>query len=325
MDEFLNNTQKLFTVVVCTYNGEKTLPCVLESVLRQKDFSRLVDKVIVVDNASKDGTKSIILSFCERNDRVLYSYEPRQGLSYARLNGALQCATPWLTYIDDDNELALNWLEEAEKYIASASSDMGIFNGAVVPATENISESEQVLLELGYLSLACTHLSESDIDFSETKSPHKEVFGAGMTVRSSVLRQLAESGWNISVGRCGESLGSGEDGDIINYCHSKGFVSGYAPKCLIYHHLPQKRLQLDYIVHLKHGIIKAIYHTKSNQSFYVLRRFRTFFSQIFCILKYKFRKCGTLKEKYQREISLNCARYWIKLIWSDKFFFKKKQ
>ena len=54
---------KLFTVVICTYNGSKNLEEVLDAICVCTDLDKLVDQIIVVDNASTDGTRDIIKAY----------------------------------------------------------------------------------------------------------------------------------------------------------------------------------------------------------------------------------------------------------------------
>ena len=88
---------KLFTVVICTYNGSKNLEEVLDAICVCTDLDKLVDQIIVVDNASTDGTRDIIKAYAKRNPIVSYVFEARSGLSYARQK-ALLSKTEWVVY-----------------------------------------------------------------------------------------------------------------------------------------------------------------------------------------------------------------------------------
>ena len=99
------------SVLIITRNRAKMLGNCLNSLLVQ---TRMPDEIIVVDNASTDNTKKVILSFKEKL-RIRYVMENRVGIPYAR-NKGLQLATgSFLLMLDDDCEADKFWVERMEK------------------------------------------------------------------------------------------------------------------------------------------------------------------------------------------------------------------
>lgn len=100
----------LISVAIITMNRAEWLKDALTSLSRQ---SRPPDEVVVVDNGSKDHTKSVILGFSDRLN-IKYVYEPVRGIPHAR-NTAIHNATgDIIASIDDDCVADENWLKTIE-------------------------------------------------------------------------------------------------------------------------------------------------------------------------------------------------------------------
>lgn len=98
------------SVVIVTRNRAEWLRDTLDSVTRQ---SRQPDEVVVVDNASTDHTRDVVLSFADRLN-VRYVHERQRGIPHAR-NAAVRSATgDIVAFIDDDCVANENWLKYIE-------------------------------------------------------------------------------------------------------------------------------------------------------------------------------------------------------------------
>jgi glycosyltransferase involved in cell wall biosynthesis len=90
------------SVIIPTYNRSQSLKTTLESLLKlEYPTDRL--EIIVVDNCSTDGTKSIVEA-CQAQSKfpVRYVYENRPGAHFARNTGAKRAAGDILYFTDDD-------------------------------------------------------------------------------------------------------------------------------------------------------------------------------------------------------------------------------
>lgn len=241
---------KIFTIIICAYNAKNRIYRTIESVLVQEKYNELVDQIFLVNNNSNDGTKEIMEKYSSKRKNLQYIFEKRQGLSYARLTGVLHTCSKWIVFVDDDNILRKDWLIRASEYI-EREKKVGVFNGAIVPyIKESLSIEKKLLLECIYQRLACTHLNEKEIDVSQKKHPLKEPIGAGMVVRTDLLKDLAQRGWTKLSDRKGEKLSSGGDTEIARYIKSSGYEYGYNPRMLIYHLISSNRLKEEYILRL---------------------------------------------------------------------------
>jgi len=95
------------SIVIPAYNEEQYLGKCLESVFRELVGSNCDAEVIVVNNASTDGTKNVAISF----ERVLVIEEPRKGLVQARHAGFLASKGDLIANVDADTILPRGWIE----------------------------------------------------------------------------------------------------------------------------------------------------------------------------------------------------------------------
>ncbi|WP_017316672.1 glycosyltransferase family 2 protein [Mastigocladopsis repens] len=110
-----------FSVVITTYNRLKLLQRAIDSVLNQT----IPCELIVSDDCSSDDTqayvKSLSTELCVRENAprlVYYRNEVNQGHAAAVNAGVLQARGDWIKFLDDDDYLAPNCLEEMVKAIA---------------------------------------------------------------------------------------------------------------------------------------------------------------------------------------------------------------
>ena len=247
---------KPFTVVICTYNGSKNIKEVLDSICACYELDKLVDQVIVVDNASTDNLKNIVLSYIKQNDIVTYVYEGRSGLSYARQN-ALLSKTEWVVYFDDDNLPSKNWFVDLKEKI-DKEPNLGVLGGRNIAVVRDALSKDQLInLKTMKANLACHYSSMEDYQLGKNGVALKSIFGAGMTVRTSILRKFMENGWTKGIGRKKDSLGAYEDSEIVNYAINAGYGAGYCDTIYLLHILPAKRLESEYLFKLRRGMEKS--------------------------------------------------------------------
>ena len=91
------------SVVVCTFNGARTIRECLES-LRRQDYPSY--DVHVIDDGSTDETSQIVREFPE----VHYFHQPNDGLSAARNVGVQRATGEIVAYTDDDCVVEQDWL-----------------------------------------------------------------------------------------------------------------------------------------------------------------------------------------------------------------------
>ena len=95
------------SIIIATFNSEKTIERALNSVLNQKiqDW-----ECIIVDGASTDATVNIIRKFTEKDHRFRYLSEPDTGIYNAFNKGWKLANGTWIYYLGSDDELLQNGL-----------------------------------------------------------------------------------------------------------------------------------------------------------------------------------------------------------------------
>ena len=116
------------SVIVPTFNREGALRDLLARLAAQRTDACY--EVIVVDNASTDGTAGVVESFVGRVPGLRYVLESRRGVSFVRNTGASHAGAAILAFIDDDLEPAVNWLDVITRTLA-AHTDVDCISGRV--------------------------------------------------------------------------------------------------------------------------------------------------------------------------------------------------
>jgi glycosyltransferase involved in cell wall biosynthesis len=99
-------------VVIATYNRANFLPETIDSVLQQnfQDF-----ELIVVDDGSTDGTRTLLKSYASR---LSYFYQENRGPSAARNLGVRHARAPWIAFQDSDDLSKPDHLSTLSAYAA---------------------------------------------------------------------------------------------------------------------------------------------------------------------------------------------------------------
>lgn len=126
-----------YSVIVPTYNNEKTLPCLLESLQRQ---TLQPDEIIVADGRSSDATRQIAAAW---GTKIVDN--PIRHAAGGRNRGVQAARSPWLAFTDSDCILPPDWLEQADRQIQEDSSLVAL--GGPMRATPPVNEIERVASE----------------------------------------------------------------------------------------------------------------------------------------------------------------------------------
>lgn len=104
------------SVVIPTYNRSAILAECLEAFLQQ-DFVKGEYEIIVVDDGSKDETKSVVQSFQKKNlCEIHYLHQQNQGQGIARNRGVSAAQGKIILFIGDDILVSRNFLKQHMEY-----------------------------------------------------------------------------------------------------------------------------------------------------------------------------------------------------------------
>src|SRR5438477_13199211 len=102
----------LYSVIVCSFNGSRTIGECLQAILHQTTPLDSYE-IIVVDDGSTDGLSQIVTTlFSSRTHCHLIRFEHNRGLSAARNAGWRAACGAIVLYIDDDAVPDPDWIEQ---------------------------------------------------------------------------------------------------------------------------------------------------------------------------------------------------------------------
>lgn len=246
--------QLLVSIVICTHNRCGLLSKTIRNLLAQY-FPPRAYEIIVIDNASRDQTRSIVESYATTQEvAIKYFYEPALGVSFARNSGLELARGIFVAYLDDDLLVAPGWLQSIVSGFAALHPEPGVVCGPVKPLWEQEPPKWLVNDFHGYLSML-------DLSSEPTFIPEWGWFPEGNSAfRTETLRSIG--GFATHMGRKGNSLLSGEGVNVQQQIRSRGLKIYYHPAMSVSHFVPAERLCLAWFLRRAYyqGVSNAIEH-----------------------------------------------------------------
>ena len=122
-------TEELISVVVPIYKVEKFLPTCIESIIRQS-YRNL--ELILVDDGSPDSCPSICEKYKQVDSRIKVIHKKNGGLSDARNAGLKIAEGKWITFIDSDDYVGIDFLKELYRVAVVNETDISICDYSTV-------------------------------------------------------------------------------------------------------------------------------------------------------------------------------------------------
>jgi glycosyltransferase involved in cell wall biosynthesis len=207
------NLLPFVSVIVPVYNDERRIRACIESLLNQT-YSEGCYEILIVDNASSDGTREIVQEYPVRllaEDRIQSSYA-------ARNKGIQNAKGEILSFTDSDCVASSTWIEEGVKALNSKSVDL-------VGGKVEFIHSERKTAAEAYDSITSMQVERDIKERSVAKT-------ANLFVKSFLFDKI---------GMFPESVKSG--GDVLWTARAtrNGFTLTFASKAIIRH--PARRLR----------------------------------------------------------------------------------
>jgi glycosyltransferase involved in cell wall biosynthesis len=195
------------SVIVCTYNGSRTIRDCLDALLRL-EYSNF--EVVVVNDGSTDATAEIVDKYPVR----LISIENR-GLSSAR-NAGLEAATGEIVaYLDDDAYPDPHWLTYlAATFIHTTHAAVG---GPNIPPPGD-----------GPIADCVTNAPGGPIHVLLSDQEAEHIPGCNMAFRKAVLRTIGGFDPQFRI--------AGDDVDVCWRLQKQGSTVGFNPAAVVWHH-----------------------------------------------------------------------------------------
>lgn len=132
-------TEELITVVVPIYKVEEFLPTCVESIIRQS-YKNL--ELILVDDGSPDKCPQICDEYKNKDSRIKVIHKQNGGLSDARNEGLKIATGEWITFIDSDDYVGINFLEKLYSSATRVGADISICDYQAVSDDTGIEKEE---------------------------------------------------------------------------------------------------------------------------------------------------------------------------------------
>lgn len=247
------------SVVIPTFNGATRLPLVFDALADQTAPAGTFE-VVVVDNASTDGTTQVANEHPSaerlraRGFRCCTVCEPRQGLTHARIAGLSAASSELVCFLDDDNIPDPEYLKNGIELFSDQS--IGLAVSSVRPRWEGAPPSS--ILRRQHLLAVNQYMGSKLVDF-DALALIAPTIGAGMWVRRSAFLAAIpfDQPERLLPDRVGKSLACGGDLEFGILIGNAGYRRVYAPTLRIVHLIPARRLTVSYICRLISGIVRS--------------------------------------------------------------------
>jgi len=239
------------SLLVCTYNGAALIAETLACLARQHTPGTTPWEVILVDNASTDGTANQARKTWKELGTPAPLHllrEPRPGKQYA-----LETALGHVRYrhtciVDDDNRLAPDYLQVGLEML-EAHPQIGVLGGQSAATFEE--REPEWFAAFQHCYAVGPQLQREGGRFEplpEGGIGRNVLWGAGMFVRTEVWQRLRAAGFkSLLTGRQGEkNLTAGEDDELCFAALLMGFEVWYSARLCLRHHMVAGRLTEAY-------------------------------------------------------------------------------
>lgn len=235
------------SVITCSHNPRSDYLDQVIGALKNQTLNQARWEYLLIDNASDDPLAARVDLSWHQNAR--HVSEAQLGLTHARLRGIRESSGELVVFVDDDNVLDPDFLEQAIA-IAREWPMLGVWGGQIRPGFET-SPPEWTR---DYWSRLVIREFDSDRWSNQISATDAMPCGAGMCVRRSVadyyLRLHDEGKRPIVMDRAGGSLLSGGDTDLAMCACDMGLGMGLFVSLKLTHLIPASRLTEDYLVDL---------------------------------------------------------------------------
>lgn len=111
------------SIIVPVYNVEKYIGQCIDSIIKQ-NYTNI--EIILVDDGSQDNSGKICDDYAKKDNRIRVIHKKNGGVSSARNVGIQEANAKYITFVDSDDYIAENYIEELYYEIKNKNTDISI-------------------------------------------------------------------------------------------------------------------------------------------------------------------------------------------------------
>lgn len=239
------------SVIICTHNPRADYLLRVLEALKAQTVSKEKWEFIVVDNRSDVPlSQGLDISWHPLSQIVR---EDALGQMPARIRGLKEAKAELMLFVDDDNVLAPDYLEQAVA-IGATHPFLGVWGGAISPEFE--TPPAAWMKDFLHL-LTCFEVAEdrwSNLKFNYATIPPTAGMCLRRTVAEAFIEMVTKDPRRQYLGRKGKhQLTGSEDMDLAFTACDIGLGTGQFKRLHLTHLIPSSRLTEDYLLHLAEG------------------------------------------------------------------------
>ena len=229
----------MISIIICTYNREKYIRPLLESIAKN-DYPTTDYEIVMVDNNCTDNTHGVCEQFAAAHKEVAFCYviEPEQGLSAARNKGIKEAKGDIIIYVDDDALVDSDYIRIYAEHFAVYPDTMAA-GGPIEPLYETKEPSWMSPYTKALLT-AWMNYGTQVREYPNGRYPG----GGNAAYRKEVFERVGL--FNTELGRKGNLLLASEEKDVFDKMKALGMKVLYLPTPVLHHCIPQAKLEEDY-------------------------------------------------------------------------------
>lgn len=114
----------LISVIIPTYNSEKSIEATIESVVKQTIFDYI--EIIIVDDGSTDNTVDVALAYKNLYSNIVVVRNKHKGVSYSRNTGISMSRAKYIAFVDSDDVVNENIYEVLLNNLRQYNADLSL-------------------------------------------------------------------------------------------------------------------------------------------------------------------------------------------------------
>jgi glycosyltransferase involved in cell wall biosynthesis len=244
------------SIITCTYNPSEDVFYRVLRAVAQLNRTGIETEYVIIDNNSKQPVASLsyVAAFLKENSwaRVIVENEP--GLTAARICGYTNTRHEVLLFVDDDVELAADYLQNIASLFKNYPQ-VGAWNAGSIEV-DYIEKPEAWFLTKGKAYFQQSAIQENCWGNSRVPAPYTP-FGTGLCIKRDAFALYADKVKNKDYNltdRVGGKMSSGGDSQMVLCAIALNYNVGRSPFLKLHHLVSPAKATVDYVVNLSFGL-----------------------------------------------------------------------